>query len=121
MSEDTSYNSEQSIRERALAKKREDAADFYDEVAGRDNGKTSRFLSKDERDRRSGKSTDRKNQLSALDVLMLDPVYAATYNRVVNLLTVAEQETEQALEQAEVELTKAKEALADTQGHASTI
>lgn len=121
MSDDDNYNSEQSIKARALDKKREDAADFYDEVAGRDNGKTVRFLNKEERDRRTGKSTDRKTQLSALDILMMDQAYAATYNRVMGILADAEQETQTAIDEAEERLSQAQDDLLRLQDRASTL
>ncbi len=121
MSDDNSYNSEQAIRERALDRKHEDAADFYSEVAGRDNGKTSRFLSKGQRDRRGGKSTDRTTQLSALDILMMDQAYAASYNRVMDLLSGAEQETQVAIDDAEEKLSQAQDAMQELQARASTL
>jgi len=121
MSDDNSYNSEHSIKARALEKKREDAADFYDEVAGRDNGKTARFLNKEERDRRTGKSTDRKTQLSALDILMMDQTYASTYKRVMDLLAGAEQEAQTAIDEAEEKLSQTRDDLSRLQNRANTL
>ncbi len=121
MVDDNSYNSEQSIKTRALEKSREDARDFYNEVAGRETGRTSRFLSKEERERRNGQSTDNKARLSALDILMMDQAYAATYNRVMGLLSNAEQETQTAIDEAEEKLAQAQENLEALQGRASTL
>jgi multidrug resistance efflux pump len=104
MSDDNSYNFEVSIKERAVEKGREDARNFYNEVAGRETGRSSRFLSKEERERRRGKSTNRKAQLSAFDILMMDQAYAATYNRVIGLLTNTEQVTQAAIDEAEEKL-----------------
>ncbi|WP_417449553.1 hypothetical protein [Kordiimonas sp.] len=121
MSDENSYNSEESIKERALERKREDFVDLQNELAGRETGKTSRFLSKEERDRRSGKTASNQTRMSALDILLMDPEYRAAYNGLMNLLDDAEQDTQRSIDDAEVQLSKAKDDLEDTQNRASTL
>ncbi len=71
MSGDNDYKPEESIRERALSRKREDFVDLQNELAGRETGKIPRFLSREERDRRSGRKSSTQSQMSALAILFM--------------------------------------------------
>lgn len=109
----------QKERERALA-----LDDLHNEMAGREVGRISRFLSEDAREttasaRRGGRSGE---ALSALDLaLMTDPAYAELYDGTFNRLREAEAATERALMKAEEALADAMAALNTTLDRAATL
>lgn len=91
--------------------------DLQNELAGREVGRARRFLSGDE----AGPGGGRKDKggmdaaaLTALDILMQDPEYAALYNEVSDLLSRAEAAIEAALARAENDLSEANAELDDT-------
>lgn len=83
MTHDDYYSSE-NIKARATDKQRDDFRDFNDEIAGRDTGKTSRFISDAERERRGGKTASEKVFQSALEQMLANPAYVAAYSATMN-------------------------------------
>ena len=106
-------------RDKALA-----LDDLHNEMAGREVGRISRFLSDDAREtatssKRGGRSGE---VLSALDLaLMSDPAYAELYDGTFNRLRDAEAATERALMKAEEALAEARAALDMTLDRTATL
>ena len=122
MSDDNSYNSEESIKARALDRKREDFADLQNELAGRDNGRMSRFLSAEERDRRNGQSNDRtRHRTTMLDLLLQDAAYRELYNNTMADLADAENAVYEALVEAARHVKETAQALEDTLDRAAKL
>ena len=89
MTHDDHYSSE-NINARAADKLRGDVHDFNNEIAGRDTGKISRFVSDAERERRNGKTASDKAFQSVLEQMLANPAYAAAYSETMNVLNDAE-------------------------------
>jgi hypothetical protein len=84
----------------SLEKYRTDFADQQAELTGLSNGKMDRFFTgENSRRSRDGDGNGRKERagLTALDLLLLDPVYRQTYERVSNTLNDAQERLDRAI------------------------
>ena len=107
-------NNSKTSRDSEAIRRQRDFDDQQHELAGREVGRQSRFLSEGGGAARGArrKGGDARSHLSALErLLQNDPAYAALYHDTMDLLTCAERATESALESAEHALSEAEEAL----------
>lgn len=107
------YYSDEKINARAAERRRVDFDDLQNELAGRDNGKISRFISEKERERRSGKVTPDKAFRTMLDAMLADPAYAAAYQDTMNAINDADSAVYDAMVESADKLHDASDALED--------
>ena len=104
-------------------KRQRDFDDHQHEVGGQETGRAKKTFvgeaSKEAAARRAGRRI--QSGLSALDVLMSDPEYAALYKSTMDLLGRAETATEDALHRARGELDRAEDALESALGDANKL
>ncbi|GAB5448436.1 MAG: hypothetical protein Gyms2KO_33090 [Gymnodinialimonas sp.] len=104
-------------------RQRRDFDDLQNEIAGREVGRISRFLTQD--DERSAEGKRRKRAEEALrrtlDVLLQDPVYRARYEAVRDALGRAERATVTALANLGVLISQAQSELADMRQRAARL
>ena len=110
--------------ELAAARRREvDFTDLQNEIAGRETGRAKRFLTGGtaEATRNAKKNAGKDIELSALDLLMRDPEYAALYKETKDLLITAEQAAERALESLENQITELRGSLVEMRERANKL
>lgn len=91
-------------RDMAERKRDQDQRDLGHEQAGLETGRQRRFLTSGNINEQSGKKEGRGRGLSALELLLLDPAYAAAYEAFGERLRDAEQRIETALAEMRGEL-----------------
>jgi len=114
------WYSKENINARAVEKLRIDNHDFNNEIAGRDTGKISRFVSDAERDQRNGKSASEKSLRSALEAMLANPVYAAAYQDTMNAVNDADAAVYDALVESADKLQDTNDALKEAQEHGAS-
>lgn len=120
MTHDDHYSPD-AINARAADKSREDLHDFNNEIAGRNTGKISRFVSDAERERRNGKTTSDKAHQSALEAMLADnPAYAAAYHQTMSAVTDAESAVYDAMVESADKVQASGEALREAQENGSS-
>ncbi|MEM6890780.1 MAG: hypothetical protein AAGA74_16220 [Pseudomonadota bacterium] len=81
-----------------IVRQRRDAEDLNNEIAGRDVGRRARFLNAEAR---SPEAERKKREARAFHNRLLemlnDPIYRAKYERVLQILSDAEQATQSAI------------------------
>ncbi|MFC3051803.1 hypothetical protein [Kordiimonas pumila] len=107
------YYSGEKVTARAAEKRQVDFDDLQHELAGRDNGKISRFVTDEERKRRSGKTASDKVFQTMLDAMLADPAYAAAYQDTMNAINDADSAVYDAMVESADKLHDASDALED--------
>ncbi len=107
------YYSDEKINARAAEKRQVDFDDLQNELAGRDNGKISRFISKEERERRNGKTASDKAFQTMLDAMLDNPAYAAAYQATMNAINDADSAVYDAMVESADKLQDTSDALED--------
>ncbi len=102
------------------AAQRRDFDDLQNEIAGRETGRTARFL-KDGPGSEAARNKEREAQHRALANLLNDPVYRAKYDVVVQRLTDAEQATEAAIDRLIGQIDTAQSELDDMMNSAARL
>ena len=83
-----------------LARQKLEFSDLQDEIAGRDNGKARRFISRDQDPREQSRKDQKaatQAALSALQARLLDPEYRAAYQRAHDAIDRAQAALDDAL------------------------
>lgn len=111
-------------RDMAETRHGQDFDDLQNEIAGRETGRNSRFLSKGNAE---AQETERKKnhdrvQQTALDILLQNnPEYAALYNETMDLIRRAEIQAEQFLRELESGLSSAQDTMKETLDNANKL
>ena len=86
------WYSQDEINARAGERQRENFRDLQDEIAGRDTGKMARFLSDEDRERRTGIAADKHHAAlrTALEIALMDQAYQALYDGTLTALNDTE-------------------------------
>ena len=101
-----------------------DFDDLQNELASRETGRISRFLGENSQNAKASqrRKSQQRIELTSLQLLLQnDPVYAAQYEDVMDLLSRAETATEKALVQTEQDLSLAQDEVSDTLNHANKL
>ncbi len=106
----------------ALKRRERDYPDYSNELAGRST-KIARFIPESVREevRASKNKEDLAEFLTALDLALQDPVYAALYDKLLGRLVEMERQTEHALESAQEELKETELEFTATLNQASKL
>lgn len=101
--------------------RRQDFDDLQNEIAGRDTGRQSRFLSNEARSGQGRKEQEARAFQTQLDLLLQDPIYRAKYDHVTGALRDAERATEAALARLDKLIEQSQIALTDMEDRAARL
>lgn len=103
-------------------RRREDVEDLQNEIAGRETGRRARFLPNGPRSEEAErKKREERAFQTRLAELLADPIYRAKYETAIRVLNSAEQATEAALAQIDIDLAAAHDNLRDIQDRAARL
>lgn len=120
---DDDRNFQDNIEAMTGKRRAQDYDDLQNELAGRETGRSGRFLGNENAGAKARRKKARDNiEMTALQILLdSDPEYAAQYTEIMDLLSRAETATDDALETAHQDLQDGQEVLDNTRDSANKL